>query len=72
MMLFDFSTGGVDGGTGNAQRRPRRANVLEPEHQHIPRPAVGERAGDARRGPAALEQVRDRLRDRPAAGRRRR
>lgn len=65
-----ISEGGVDGGEGDAQRRAGRAHVLEPQHQHLPRPAVGTRPGDARRGPRHGEQVRRGIRDGAAGDRR--
>ena len=53
--------GGVDGGAGDAQRGAGGAHLLEPQHQHLPGPAVGPGPGDARRGPAAGQQVRRRI-----------
>lgn len=55
--------GGFDRGSCNVQCRLGGADVLEPEHQHIPGPAMGKGAGDTWRGPAFSEQICDRVRE---------
>ena len=46
-----------------------RPDVLLAEHQHLPRPALGPRAGDLRRGPLPLRPPRGRLHHRHAGRR---
>lgn len=61
-------TGGVGRGPGDVQRRPGRADILEPEREHLPGPSVGAWPGDAWRGPGRRQPLRRQLRSRtPAA-----